>query len=251
MSFNGDTSGSLDSHIGISLPQQRKPGFQPIQPHMAPPLVPTGPVGAGSAGLPFLSFDLGSAPTSYVPPSGSYRGSGFFEDEPPLLEELGINTSLILRKILSILNPIRINSDLHVDPDLSGPFVFFILFGTFQLLAGKVHFGVILGWIAVASLFLYMVFNLLAGTNGSLDLYRCLSLVGYSLLPMMIFSALSLFLPHGGPTIFVIASLATIWCTRACTSLLVVVAPHAEAHRSLVAYTCGLIYTAFSLLVLF
>lgn len=247
-----DSSGSFDSHVGITVPQQRRPGFQPIQPQMLPPSMPSGPAGTTGVGLPFLSFDLNSASTSFAPPPKTvYTGSGFFEDEPPLLEELGINTTLIMRKTLSILNPIRINSDLHEDSDLSGPFVFFMLFGLFQLLAGKVHFGVILGWIAVASLFLYVVFNLLAGRNGSLDLYRCLSLVGYCLLPMVMFSALSLFIPHSGLTTLVIASLVIIWCTKACTRLLVVLAPHAEEHRSLVAYACGLIYTAFALLVLF
>lgn len=206
-----------------------------------------------SSGIPFLAFDLSSAPSSgYGPPPNVLRTSnGFFEDEPPLLEELGINTSHITRKTLSILNPIRLKADLHEDADLSGPFVFFMLFGLFQLLGGKVHFGVILGWLAVASIFLYFVFNMLSGRNGSLDLYRCLSIVGYCLLPMVIFSAFSLFLPRSGPTIFAMACLAVIWCTRACTSLLVILAPHAEEHRSLVAYSCGLLYTAFSLLVLF
>lgn len=207
------------------------------------------PASTGPSGIPFLAFDLSSAHASgYGPPPNVLRSNGFFEDEPPLLEELGINTSHITRKTLSILNPIRLNADLYDDADLSGPFVFFMLFGLFQLLGGKVHFGVILGWLAVASIFLYFVFNMLAGRNGSLDLYRCLSIVGYCLLPMVIFSALSLFLPRSGPTIFAIACIAVIWCTRACTCLL---APHAEEHRSLVAYTCVLLYTAFSLLVLF
>ncbi|KAH7290180.1 hypothetical protein KP509_30G035200 [Ceratopteris richardii] len=126
-----------------------------------------------------------------------------------------------------------------------------MLFGLFQLLSGKLHFGIILGWLAVASIFVYFVLNMLVGRDGSFDLYRCLSVVGYCLLPMVIFSAVSLFLPRSGPTIVVIACLAVVWCTRACTSLLIVVTPHAEEHRSLVAYACGLLYTAFSLLVLF
>ncbi|KAL8156353.1 hypothetical protein AgCh_001449 [Apium graveolens] len=38
----------------------------------------------------------------------------------------------------------------------------------------------------------------LAGRNGNLDLYRCLSLIGYCMLPIVILSALSLFVPQGG-----------------------------------------------------
>lgn len=90
----------------------------------------------------------------------------------------------------------RINPDLHEDADLSGPILFYMLFGLCQLLGGKVHFGVILGWTTLASLFLYTIFNLLAGKNGSLDFYRCVSLVGYCLIPMVLLSAFSIFLPR-------------------------------------------------------
>lgn len=71
--------------------------------------------------------------------------SGYFEDEPPLLEELGINTRQIWRKTVSILNPIRSDPSLHEDGDLSGPFMFLLSFGLFQLLAGKFYFGIVLG----------------------------------------------------------------------------------------------------------
>lgn len=251
-----DPSGPVESHIGIPLPEQKRPAFQPVQPHMKPPLLPTDSSGAGTAtggaGLPFLSFDTSSAPMSFMPPPvGALRTSGFFEDESPLLEELGINTSLILRKTIMILNPIRVKADLHENADLSGPFIFFLLFGLFQLLAGKFQFGVILGWLAVASFFLYVISNFLEGSRGSLDLYCCLSFVGYCLLPMVLFSALSLFIPRAGPVSIVIACFTILWCTRACTSLLVVMAPHAEEHRNLLAYACVLIYSTFSLLVLF
>ncbi len=84
---------------------------------------------------------------------------------------------------------------LHEDADFAGPFIFCMLFGLCQLLAGKLHFGVILGWTSLASLYVYMVLNLLAGRYGGLDLYHCGSLVGYSLLPMVIFSLLSIFVP--------------------------------------------------------
>jgi len=167
------------------------------------------------------------------------------------MEELGINTHLIMKKTLNILNPIRVNSNLHEDPDLSGPFVLCMTMGLFQLLAGKLQFGVILGWICMASFFLYVVFNMLAGRHGNLDLYRCLSMVGYSMVPMVVFSALSLFVPRRGIGILIMAGLTVLWCTRACTNLLVVLAPHADQQRSLVAYACILIYLMFSLLVVF
>ncbi|CAM6034431.1 unnamed protein product [Sphagnum compactum] len=219
-----------------------------------------GPMGRnGASVLPFMPFDLGAPSSGNVaPPSGrlsygggSGNGFGAFEDELPLLEELGINIPQIMRRTITVLNPFRVNPDLHEDADLSGPIIFCVLFGVCQLLAGKLHFGVILGWTTLASLFLYMVFNLLAGKNGSLDLYRCVSLVGYCLIPMVLFSALSIFVPGRGLVKLIMAAVTVLWCTRSCTSLMAVLVPHADEHKVLVAYPCGLIYVAFSLLVVY
>ncbi|WOG86105.1 hypothetical protein DCAR_0205303 [Daucus carota subsp. sativus] len=221
---------------------QRRPATAPFQsPRSSNP------------GIPFLSFDVGAAATSFPPPQFSSSGSipGGFEDEPPLLEELGINTKQIWNKTMSILNPFRVKPDLHEDSDLSGPFLFLMAFGLFQLLAGKLHFGIILGWVTVSALFLYVVFNMLAGRNGNLDLYRCLSLIGYCMLPIVILSALSLFVPQGGGVILGVTGVFVIWSTRVCTRLLVELASCGDEHRGLIAYACFLIYVLFSLLVVF
>jgi len=53
---------------------------------------------------------------------------------PAHLAELGINIPQIIRKTTSALNPIRVNADLFDDGDLSGPLMFIVLFGMFQLL---------------------------------------------------------------------------------------------------------------------
>jgi len=250
----------------VALSLDGTEGFRGQAPYMRRPQPQTQPQGPMSTsngsgpGLPFMTFDLasGSGSNEQLSYGGGYGASGShggdyasFEDEPPLLEELGINVTQITRKMLSILNPFKMNPSLHEDPDLSGPFLFCIMLGLAQLLSGKVHFGVILGWTSVASVFLYMVYNLLAGRDGNLDLYRCVSLVGYSLVPVVLFSMLSIFLPSRSIVRFIMAALTVLWCTRACTTLTVVLIPHADEHRSLIAYPCTLIFTAFSLLVLF
>lgn len=226
------------------------------------PTAPFQPPRSSNPSIPFMSFDIGSSPasTSFSTPQfgtigggggGSGTGGVNFDDEPPLLEELGINTKQIWNKTASILNPFRVKADLHEDADLSGPFLFLMAFGLFQLLAGKLHFGIILGWVTVASLFLYVVFNMLAGRNGNLDLYRCLSLIGYCMLPIVILSAVALFVPQGGLVIFVMMGIFVIWSTRVCTRLLVELASCGDEHRGLIAYACFLIYMLFSLLVVF
>ncbi|KAJ0978230.1 hypothetical protein J5N97_013704 [Dioscorea zingiberensis] len=159
------TSGAIPT----AVPHQRRSSPAPS----APPFNP-------SPTLPFMSFDIGSthASSSFSTPnfpsvSGSFSS---LDDEPPLLEELGINTRQIWLKTTSILNPVRINPGLHEDADLFGPFLFLMAFGLFQLLSGKFHFGIILGWVNVASLFLYVVFNMLAGRNASrVDCVRMLA----------------------------------------------------------------------------
>ncbi|WOH13755.1 hypothetical protein DCAR_0933266 [Daucus carota subsp. sativus] len=226
--------------------QRNRPATAPFQP----------PRPTTTTSLPFMSFDIGTAPTSTSSTSFStpQYGAVFpanFDDEPPLLEELGINTKQIYHKTISILNPFKIQPDLHEHADLSGPFIFLLAFGLFQLLAGKLHFGIILGWVTVSALFLYIVFNMLAGRNGNLDLYRCLSLIGYCMLPIVILSALSLFVPQGGAVIFGATGVFVVWSTRVCTRLLVELASCGDEHRGLIAYACFLIYVLFSLLVVF
>lgn len=238
----------------VVFPSGGNPNTGPQQRRL--PTAPFQPARSANSSIPFMSFDIGSSPasTSFTTPQfGSVIGgaSANFDDEPPLLEELGINTKQIWNKTASILNPFRVKADLHEDADLSGPILFIMAFGLFQLLAGKLHFGIIFGWTTVASLFLYVVFNMLAGRNGNLDLYRCLSLIGYCMLPIVMLSALSLFVPQGGVLIFGMTGVFVIWATRVSTSLLVELASCGDEHGGLIAYACFLIYMLFSLLVVF
>lgn len=223
------------------------------------PTAPFQPPRASSSSIPFMSFDIGAAAATtsssfYGGPiggSGVPSGSSSFEDEEPLLDELGIHPDQIWKKTKAILNPLRVNPTVHMDSDLSGPIIIYLCFCLFQLLAGKIQFGVILGWIVVSSIFLYVVFNMLAGRNGKLDLHTCTSVVGYCLLPVVIFSAVSLFLPQGSTGRFIVGGVFVLWATRSCTGLMVAIAEGEEEHRALVAYACFLIYTLFSLLVIF
>lgn len=65
--------------------------------------------------------------------------------------------------------------------------------------AGKLHFGVILGWSVVASAAVWFVVNSLAGMdmheNKSLDLYNCCCLLGYCQLPIVVFALVALLIP--------------------------------------------------------
>ena len=233
--------------VGAANIQQRKVPTAPFQPPRP-----------SNSGIPFMSFDIGSATatastsagTIYGGPMGG-GGSANFDDEEPLLDELGIHPDQIWKKIRSILNPIRVNYMVHKDSDLSGPILLYMSFCLFQLLAGKIQFGVILGWIVVSSIFLYVVFNMLEGRSGNLKLHTCTSVVGYCMLPVVVLSALSLFIPQVGVVRFALATIFVLWATRASTGLIVSLADGGDEHRGLIAYACFLIYTLFSFLVIF
>ena len=71
------------------------------------------------------------------------------DDEPPLLEELGIDFSKIYQKTVTVLNPmIKVTEDmlytrsqegkLEPDNDLAGPILIALLLGASMMLRGKV-----------------------------------------------------------------------------------------------------------------
>ncbi|CAI5972120.1 unnamed protein product [Closterium sp. NIES-65] len=250
-----DVSLSFDTNPNLTFPQHRRPqGTHQQQPMPFPPQPGMGPgPGLGALAPPPQAGPRFGGQSQYDG-SGGLFGQNSFEDELPLLEELGINIPQILRKTASALNPIRINIDLYDDGDLSGPLIFCVLFGLCQLMHAKVHFGVVLGWSVVASTFIYTVFNLLVGARSAqagLDLYRCCSIFGYGLLPMVLYSAISIFFPRRGVLTAVAAAVAIVWCTRTAASLLVAIVPQADDVRALIAFMCIVTYFCFALLVLF
>ncbi|XP_067422812.1 protein YIPF5 isoform X2 [Emydura macquarii macquarii] len=72
---------------------------------------------------------------TYTPTAAqSFYGSSF-EDEPPLLEELGINFDHIWQKTLTVLHPLKVaDGSIMNETDLAGPMVFCLAFGATLLL---------------------------------------------------------------------------------------------------------------------
>jgi hypothetical protein len=127
----------------------------------------------------------------HIEQSQTHETPATFGDEPPLLEELGINFDHIKDKTLQVLNPLK-RADGHImdDTDVAGPLLFCLLFGFLLLLHGKVHFGYIYGVGAMGCLSLYVVLNLMS--VGGVSVGVVMSVLGYCLLPMVLLCALSL-----------------------------------------------------------
>ncbi len=107
-----------------------------------------------------------------------------------LLLELGINFEHILTKGLVVMNPFKsVDRHLMDDTDLAGPLMFCFLFGGFLLLSGKAHFEYIYGVAVVGVLSIYGILNLMS--EKGIDGYRAASVMGYALLPMVVFSSVA------------------------------------------------------------
>ncbi|ESO10046.1 hypothetical protein HELRODRAFT_72768, partial [Helobdella robusta] len=172
-----------------------------------------------------------------------------FDDEPPLMEELGINFEHICHKTLSVLNPLKQpDATIMQDTDLAGPLVFCLALGATLLLAGKVHFGYIYGIGVVGCLAMYALLNLMSLSSVSVS---CIvSVLGYCLLPMVILSFIAVWISLQGLAGTVMTVVAVLWCSVSASKLFVS-ALSMDHQQFLVAYPCALVYGIFALLTVF
>jgi hypothetical protein len=176
-------------------------------------------------------------------------GTGGFEGEPPLLEELGINFSHIQAKSMTVLNPLS-HVDEHImdDADLAGPAFYCFCFGTCLLLSGKSNFNYIYGVALFGSASLYTLLNLMS--ERGIDAYRVASVLGYCLLPMVGIGAVSVVMILDGLFGYLLSIISILWATYAASGIFVVVLKMSD-QRLLVAYPIGLLYGCFALLSIF
>ncbi|KAF9566713.1 Yip1-domain-containing protein [Agrocybe pediades] len=176
-------------------------------------------------------------------------GTGGFEGEPPLLEELGINFQHIRDKSLTVLNPLR-RVDEHImdDADLAGPIFFCFCFGICLLFSGKYNFNYIYGVGLFGSISIYTLLNLMS--EQGIDAYRVGSVLGYCLLPMVGVGAISVTVALDGTFGYILSVISILWCTYAASGIFVAVLRLSD-QRLLVAYPIGLLYGCFALLSIF
>jgi hypothetical protein len=186
---------------------------------------------------------------SQIPPTSTGASEFECEEEPPLLEELGINPSHILEKTRSVLNPLR-NTDASIlqDTDLAGPVVFCVLFGFILLLSGKVQFGYIYGIGVIGCLSMYFLLNMMSVAGVSLGIV--VSVLGYCLLPMVGLAGVNLLFSLQGIVGTILTLLSILWCCMSASKLFVT-ALNMNQQQALVAYPCALVYGVFALLAVF
>ncbi|XP_077157958.1 protein YIPF7 isoform X2 [Paroedura picta] len=142
--------------------------------------------GTLSSPQPYTGQIFQPARSSEFPSDSTYPDS--FDEEPPLLEELGINFDHIWQKTLTVLNPMKpADGSIMNETDLTGPMIFCLALGGTLLLAGKVHFGYVYGMSTIGCIAIHALLNLMSIASVS---YGCVaSVLGYCLLPMVILSS--------------------------------------------------------------
>mmetsp|Transcript_12532 Transcript_12532/g.22762 ORF Transcript_12532/g.22762 Transcript_12532/m.22762 type:complete len:268 (-) Transcript_12532:74-877(-) len=172
-----------------------------------------------------------------------------FENEPPLLEELGINFNHIMQKTLAVLIPTKtLHQEIMADTDMAGPLCFCLLLGFCLLLTGKIHFGYIYGFGLIGCLGMYIILNLMS--SKFIDFYRTMSILGYCLLPIVSLAASSIVFSLKGHLGFWAAVVSILWCTVAATRFIEATLDM-RPQRYLVAYPLMLLYSCFALITVF
>jgi hypothetical protein len=190
-----------------------------------------------------------------------------FDDEPPLLEELGIHWDHIFLKTKAVVLPLKrfgaVSSDessagqqedvnkIFQEADLVGPIAFGLLLGAELVLTGKLQFGYIYGFGMFGCVSMTLVVNLMA--IEPVSVWTVTSVLGYALLPvngLALVKCSRLF--YLLPTIVsvVLAILTVAWSTTASTRLLEVGCGLRE-QRYLIAYPIALLYSAFVMITIF
>ena len=228
MDTNASFSGPLDTSAQHSM-------FIPQQP------VPTGP------NRQSLSH------STYQP-----YNSAEFEDDPPLLEELGINVEHIVAKTRSVVLPFSrfkgTISDAAViqDADLAGPIALGLLLGGELMLSGKLQFGYIYGFGLFGCVSMTLILNFMSPAE-AISLWTVTSILGYSLLPVNLLAAVKLLVVNLGNLQLLgqfLGFLTVVWCTIASTRLMEQGCGMRD-QRYLIAYPIGLLYTAFVMITIF
>ncbi|XP_073468361.1 protein YIPF7 isoform X1 [Aquarana catesbeiana] len=182
-------------------------------------------------------------------PSYIFQPSDNFEDEPPLLEELGINFNHIWQKTLTVLNPWKpADGSIMNETDLTGPLMFCFALGSTLLLAGKIHFGYMYTMSIFGCLGIHALLNLMSFTGVS---HGCVaSVLGYCLLPMVILSCFAIILSLQGIAGTLLAVTIIVWCSFSASKIFISTLAM-EGQQLLVAYPCALFYGLFALLTVF
>jgi len=133
---------------------------------------------------------------------------------------------------------------------MAGPVLVAVLFGVALLLKRKVEFGNIYGFGLTGCIGIYFLINLLSRRGQYVELYSCISILGYSLLPFCLLAFLSIFLDLNNMFGWVLCCAMVAWSTTSATRFFQY-SLDMEDKKYLIAYPIILFYSIFMLLTIF
>lgn len=167
--------------------------------------------------------------------------SGTLPTDPPLLEELGINFRTIRQESTLIFKPtLKIENS-----DITGPIIIVLLYSLLLLLNGKVHFGYVYFVTLASNLLIYFLLNVLKEINKDVTLQIIFSVLGYSFVPLVLYSFFRLFF-----RVDFVGYLCVLWSSYVAS---VVFCRYLEMERLVfvVGWPILLVYVCFLLLIIF
>jgi hypothetical protein len=192
-------------------------------------------------------------PGSFPPPQSMGPGPTSYDDdidnEPPILEELGINVESIVMRMKGVAFFKQVPEEILADLDLTGPVSIICLLVTCLLFSGKIVGGYVYGFYMMGSSFLWMLLNVMSQKEG-IDLYRTVSTLGYGLIPMIIVAFVGIFVKLHSTLGILLSSACVLWSTYA-ASRFFATANAMVNQRWLVAYPVLLFYMCFLLITVF
>ena len=198
----------------------------------------------------YAGYQIPMQPAPFAGPQPTELGTQSFEDEfanePPLLEELGIDVDHIYRRIQSVVFFRKIGEDLVRDLDMGGPLFIALTLGVLLMFAGKVHFGYIYGLGVLGCVGAWLLVNVMSNKQG-IDLYTTMSIVGYGMLPVVFLAAIGVFMNLREPIGVGLSVFTVAWCTMTASRFLEC-AVNMYHQRWLVAYPVMMIYICFVLI---
>lgn len=184
------------------------------------------------------------------PASGTATGFTGEEDEPPLLEELGIDIGKIVTRLLYSLDPTGKCGVVLGDHDVIGPIALYLTYTSLLLLAGgKLMFSYIYGLAVSTSACMYCLLWAMADSP-DVTLTSTFSVLGYSFTPVVLVALLAVFvnLKNAFGAIIVLAAVA--WSSMNASRVFVAMYGNSD-QKYLMAYPCAIICGLYTLFILY
>lgn len=156
-----------------------------------------------------------------------------------------IDPEKIKLKFIAVLTQRGLSdNEIAVYHDMAGPLLVIFLFGLSFLFKGRIEFGNIYGFSLTGCIGLYAIINLLSSPGQYAELYSCISVLGYSLLPFCFLAAISIFVDMNNPIGYIACSFFVLWSTITATRMFEQ-SLDMEDKKYLVAYPIILFYGIF------